>query len=74
MDTVGGDLDKIFRPTKKGERLHGRGACDTKGSVAVMFHAMEHLANDTDRPTRRSFSSGSSMKSVIKPVPAHFPN
>ena len=44
MDTVGGDLDKIFRPTKKGERLHGRGACDTKGSVAVMFHAMEHLA------------------------------
>ena len=44
MDTVGGDLDKIFRPTKKCERLHGRGACDTKGSVAVMFHAMEHLA------------------------------
>ena len=44
MDTVGGDLYKIFRPTKKGERLHGRGACDTKGSVAVMFHAMEHLA------------------------------
>ena len=44
MDTVGGDLDKIFHPTKKGERLHGRGACDTKGSVAVMFHAMEHLA------------------------------
>ena len=44
MDTVGGDLDKIFRPTKKGERLHGRGASDTKGSVAVMFHAMEHLA------------------------------
>ena len=44
MDTVGGDLDKIFRPTKKGDRLHGRGACDTKGSVAVMFHAMEHLA------------------------------
>ena len=49
MDTVGGDLDKIFRPTKKGERLHGRGACDTKGSVAVMFHAMEHLAK-RDRP------------------------
>lgn len=44
MDTVGGDLYKIFRPTKKGERLYGRGACDTKGSVAVMFHAMEHLA------------------------------
>ena len=50
MDTVGGDLDKIFRPTKKGERLHGRGACDTKGSVAVMFHAMEHLAK-RHRPT-----------------------
>ena len=50
MDTVGGDLDKIFRPTKKGDRLHGRGACDTKGSVAVMFHAMEHLAQ-RHRPT-----------------------
>ena len=50
MDTVGGDLDKIFRPTKKGERLHGRGACDTKGSVAVMFRAMEHLAK-RHRPT-----------------------
>ena len=50
MDTVGGDLDKIFRPTKKGERLHGRGACDTKGSVAVMFHAMEYLAK-RHRPT-----------------------
>ena len=51
MDTVGGDLDKIFRPVKKGDRIHGRGACDTKGSVADMFHSLERLAKRRQRPT-----------------------
>ena len=55
MDTVGGNLDKIFKPTKKGNRLHGRGACDTKGSVATMFHAMERLAKRKQRPANTEF-------------------
>ena len=50
MDTVGGDLNRIFTPINKGDRIHGRGACDTKGSIAVMFHVMERLAKRRQRP------------------------
>ncbi len=42
MDTVGsmdGD-EEIFRPKVEGGRVWGRGACDTKGSVAAMFTAL----------------------------------
>src|SRR5690349_5507641 len=35
MDTVGAP-NAVFTPQLKGNRLFGRGACDTKGSVAVM--------------------------------------
>lgn len=52
MDTVGGDLSKIFSPRKTGNKIHGRGACDTKGSVAVMFHALERLAKRRQRPAK----------------------
>ena len=53
LDTVGGDDPKIYRPTKKGNKLHGRGACDTKGSVAAMFRPAAKSA-----PVKpRSFSS-----------------
>jgi acetylornithine deacetylase/succinyl-diaminopimelate desuccinylase-like protein len=45
LDTVGGDLDKIFRPRVRGDRLHGRGACDTKGCVAAMMTALMKLAS-----------------------------
>ena len=41
----------MFRPTKKGNKLHGRGACDTKGSVAAMFRALENVANRKKRPS-----------------------
>ena len=51
LDTVGGDDPKMFRPTKKGNKLHGRGACDTKGSVATMFRALENVANRKKRPS-----------------------
>ena len=51
LDTVGGDDPKMFRPTKKGNKLHGRGACDTKGSVAAMFRALENVANRKKRPS-----------------------
>ncbi len=51
LDTVGGDDPKIFRPTIKGNKLHGRGACDTKGSVAAMFRALENVARRKQRPS-----------------------
>lgn len=51
LDTVGVDSPDLFCPTKKSGRLHGRGACDTKGSVAVMFHALENVAKRKQRPT-----------------------
>ncbi|GIT77680.1 MAG: acetylornithine deacetylase [Verrucomicrobiota bacterium] len=51
LDTVGGDDPKMFRPIKKGNKLHGRGACDTKGSVAAMFRALENVANRKKRPS-----------------------
>ena len=51
LDTVGGDDPKIYRPTKKCNKLHGRGACDTKGSVAAMFRALENVASRKKRPS-----------------------
>ena len=50
LDTVGGDNPQIYRPIKKGNKLHGRGACDTKGSVAAMFRALENVASCKKRP------------------------
>ena len=50
LDTVGVASDEQFRPKTKGGRLHGRGACDTKGSVAVMFCALLDLAKSPRRP------------------------
>ncbi len=49
MDTVGADGTK-FIPQRKNGRLHGRGACDTKGSVAAMLAALCELANSKSRP------------------------
>ena len=49
LDTVGADGTK-FIPQRKNGRLYGRGACDTKGSVAVMFGALCELAQARSRP------------------------
>jgi len=49
LDTVGAD-EKMFVPRIKGGKLHGRGACDTKGSVAAMLSALCDLANSKTRP------------------------
>jgi len=49
LDTVGAD-DSRFLPQRKNGRLHGRGACDTKGSVAAMLTALCELAEARTRP------------------------
>jgi acetylornithine deacetylase/succinyl-diaminopimelate desuccinylase family protein len=49
LDTVGAEGTK-FIPQRKNGRLHGRGACDTKGSVAAMLSALCELANSKSRP------------------------
>jgi acetylornithine deacetylase/succinyl-diaminopimelate desuccinylase family protein len=51
MDTVGVSSDDQFKPVSKNGRLSGRGACDTKGSVAVMFSALLELARAKQRLT-----------------------
>lgn len=49
LDTVGAD-EKQFIPRRKNGRLHGRGSCDTKGSVAAMLSALCQLAAAKSRP------------------------
>ena len=49
LDTVGAG-DSQFVPRRKNGRLYGRGACDTKGSVAAMLTALCELANTKSRP------------------------
>ena len=50
MDTVGVVSDEQFDPQLKNGRLYGRGACDTKGSVAVFLSALLNLAAAKKRP------------------------
>ncbi len=49
LDTVNA-AEEQFSPRTKNGRLHGRGACDTKGSVAAMFTALCDLARRSSRP------------------------
>lgn len=50
LDTVPAANEKQFSPVKKNGRIYGRGACDTKGSVAAMLCALISLANHPQRP------------------------
>ncbi len=50
LDTVNVVSDAQFKPLSRSGRLYGRGACDTKGSVAVMFGALCDLAAMKARP------------------------
>jgi acetylornithine deacetylase/succinyl-diaminopimelate desuccinylase-like protein len=50
LDTVGADGAK-FIPRRTNGRLYGRGACDTKGSVAAMLTALCELAESKNRPS-----------------------
>jgi len=49
LDTVVAN-EPQFIPRRKNGRLHGRGACDTKGSVAAMLTALCELAESKNRP------------------------
>jgi acetylornithine deacetylase/succinyl-diaminopimelate desuccinylase-like protein len=50
LDTVNVVDDAQHKPVIRGARMFGRGACDTKGSVAVMFGALCDLAAMKNRP------------------------
>lgn len=49
-DTVAGSPDQ-FIPRKTGDRIYGRGACDTKGSLAAVCTVLAQLALTPTRPT-----------------------
>ncbi len=51
LDTVAVDGMSVppFELTRRGERLHGRGACDTKGSGAAMLWALRGWAAEPGR-------------------------
>lgn len=48
-DTVGAP-EEGFCPRQTGDRLYGRGTCDTKGSLAAMFTALCAAAESPTRP------------------------
>jgi acetylornithine deacetylase len=50
LDTVAQPREPI-RIRREGDRLYGRGACDTKGSMVGMLAAMERVRDVADRPT-----------------------
>jgi acetylornithine deacetylase/succinyl-diaminopimelate desuccinylase-like protein len=50
LDTVNAVREAQYQPVRKYGRVYGRGACDTKGSVAVMFQALCDLARSRARP------------------------
>ena len=49
LDTIGAEEPQLTGK-RIGNRIHGRGACDTKGCVAAMFYALLELAKDSQRP------------------------
>lgn len=51
MDTVGTSNMTVrpYKPFVEGGRMHGRGACDMKGSLASMMSAMAAIANSKQR-------------------------
>jgi acetylornithine deacetylase/succinyl-diaminopimelate desuccinylase-like protein len=50
LDTVPGASDAQYVPRLHAGRLYGRGACDTKGSVAAMLTALCQIASQAPRP------------------------
>jgi acetylornithine deacetylase len=59
LDTVDVASEEQLLPREKNGRLYGRGACDTKGSAAVMMTALCELARNGPRPaTTEIFFTG----------------
>lgn len=52
MDTVPPAADEQLVPVRENDRLMGRGACDTKGSIAAMLSALIQLASAKKRPAK----------------------
>lgn len=50
LDTIGASSPGFFTPRVKNGRIYGRGACDTKGSVAAMLGALMQLTRQKERP------------------------
>jgi acetylornithine deacetylase/succinyl-diaminopimelate desuccinylase-like protein len=50
LDTIGAGVPGCFDPQLRSRRLYGRGACDTKGSVAAMLTALCQAAESPRRP------------------------
>src|SRR5512140_2615061 len=50
LDTVNGENEQFTPRVSKG-RLYGRGACDTKGSIAAMISALCLVARSKNRPS-----------------------
>lgn len=50
LDTVNIANENQLKPRIKGGRMYGRGACDTKGSVATFFGAICDLSKSSGRP------------------------
>ncbi len=50
LDTVPAMAGEQYVPRLAGARIYGRGACDTKGSVAAMLTALCQLAKQGPRP------------------------
>ncbi len=50
LDTVNVVSGEQLVPIRRAGRIHGRGACDTKGSVAVMLAALADVARTGKRP------------------------
>jgi acetylornithine deacetylase/succinyl-diaminopimelate desuccinylase family protein len=49
MDTVVADKSQLS-PVIKQDRIYGRGACDTKGSIAAMLDALAKVVANSERP------------------------
>jgi acetylornithine deacetylase/succinyl-diaminopimelate desuccinylase-like protein len=49
MDTVVADVTQL-NPIIKNGRIYGRGACDTKGSIAAMLDALAQVINKPAAP------------------------
>lgn len=52
LDTANIQSEDLLTPRVEGERIYGRGACDTKGCVAAMLTAMARVARGGVRPER----------------------